>query len=339
MISSIAGFIMGYPFFGYILPNSPFIAGFGIANAFTVLAVPLLALIFLILRITTKNRVSKRIMSGAWVIWLLALFGLFFCGSYVMRDFNAGKEVSKVIPADIDGDTLVVNFTDNPFQDGMLTIGPNKVFEEEMINSNISYSIRKSETNDFEITQRNYARGRNLGEANDLAENINVDPVVDYAGITIPSYFTIRKGEKYRAQHVKYTIRVPEGKFIKIGKNPEEEHWHHVDRDYVYYNNDYKRPWMESGQIWKMTNNGLMLPSYQKSSEDLSYKNFNELNIRGNLNVIIQKSDKYSVGLAGSNRLKREVEIDQVGERLDICLLYTSPSPRDATLSRMPSSA
>ena len=26
-------------------------------------------------------------------------------------------------------------------------------------------------------------------------------------------------------------------------------------------------------------------------------------------------------------------------ERLNICLLYTSPSPRDATLSRMPSSA
>ena len=26
-------------------------------------------------------------------------------------------------------------------------------------------------------------------------------------------------------------------------------------------------------------------------------------------------------------------------ENIDICLLYTSPSPRDATLSRMPSSA
>ena len=28
-----------------------------------------------------------------------------------------------------------------------------------------------------------------------------------------------------------------------------------------------------------------------------------------------------------------------VGETLSACLLYTSPSPRDATLSRMPSSA
>ena len=31
--------------------------------------------------------------------------------------------------------------------------------------------------------------------------------------------------------------------------------------------------------------------------------------------------------------------IDLVGNPLPTCLLYTSPSPRDATLSRMPSSA
>ena len=30
---------------------------------------------------------------------------------------------------------------------------------------------------------------------------------------------------------------------------------------------------------------------------------------------------------------------DAMDELLEICLLYTSPSPRDATLSRMPSSA
>ena len=32
-------------------------------------------------------------------------------------------------------------------------------------------------------------------------------------------------------------------------------------------------------------------------------------------------------------------ETNKQFERIDICLLYTSPSPRDATLSRMPSSA
>ena len=35
-----------------------------------------------------------------------------------------------------------------------------------------------------------------------------------------------------------------------------------------------------------------------------------------------------------------DLEINAVGDtHIDDCLLYTSPSPRDATLSRMPSSA
>ena len=37
-------------------------------------------------------------------------------------------------------------------------------------------------------------------------------------------------------------------------------------------------------------------------------------------------------------RLQKEAAIEELG-RLLPCLLYTSPSPRDATLSRMPSSA
>ena len=34
-----------------------------------------------------------------------------------------------------------------------------------------------------------------------------------------------------------------------------------------------------------------------------------------------------------------EIQFDAKAKRLSVCLLYTSPSPRDATLSRMPSSA
>ena len=49
------------------------------------------------------------------------------------------------------------------------------------------------------------------------------------------------------------------------------------------------------------------------------------------------------VALLGDDRaidvaINVDVSIDEVTERM-LCLLYTSPSPRDATLSRMPSSA
>ena len=40
------------------------------------------------------------------------------------------------------------------------------------------------------------------------------------------------------------------------------------------------------------------------------------------------------------NRQKLDWLFEQpINVQLEICLLYTSPSPRDATLSRMPSSA
>ena len=43
--------------------------------------------------------------------------------------------------------------------------------------------------------------------------------------------------------------------------------------------------------------------------------------------------------LKSSNFELHKLEIPHTPEHLQCCLLYTSPSPRDATLSRMPSSA
>ena len=40
-----------------------------------------------------------------------------------------------------------------------------------------------------------------------------------------------------------------------------------------------------------------------------------------------------------SDDIKRNEFYKKIGEGVKTCLLYTSPSPRDATLSRMPSSA
>ena len=48
---------------------------------------------------------------------------------------------------------------------------------------------------------------------------------------------------------------------------------------------------------------------------------------------------KETVRLTDERLELSEEVIAQLNEKINICLLYTSPSPRDATLSRMPSSA
>ena len=52
-------------------------------------------------------------------------------------------------------------------------------------------------------------------------------------------------------------------------------------------------------------------------------------------------SSIFTTGTARQKQREREAYVKDVMERklYGYCLLYTSPSPRDATLSRMPSSA
>ena len=46
-----------------------------------------------------------------------------------------------------------------------------------------------------------------------------------------------------------------------------------------------------------------------------------------------------NAALMGSTSEDDQEQINNLRRLYDVCLLYTSPSPRDATLSRMPSSA
>ena len=48
---------------------------------------------------------------------------------------------------------------------------------------------------------------------------------------------------------------------------------------------------------------------------------------------------KGHIGIGDAVQGEALVANDNFSARYDLCLLYTSPSPRDATLSRMPSSA
>ena len=54
--------------------------------------------------------------------------------------------------------------------------------------------------------------------------------------------------------------------------------------------------------------------------------------------TVMIETDLRGVDSHGINMLRQYEETFKRGA-LNICLLYTSPSPRDATLSRMPSSA
>ena len=67
------------------------------------------------------------------------------------------------------------------------------------------------------------------------------------------------------------------------------------------------------------------------------------LNIEGNLDeaeILFSKIENYCLGsFIEGNLTKIYLSIESKNEVTNVCLLYTSPSPRDGLLSRMPSSA
>ena len=84
-------------------------------------------------------------------------------------------------------------------------------------------------------------------------------------------------------------------------------------------------------------------PALQPTPEDLSFDLKEALRSIYLIRTRVPE-DGFTAQSLGSERAGHAVLIDERGILLTIgylvvCLLYTSPSPRDATLSRMPSSA
>ena len=84
----------------------------------------------------------------------------------------------------------------------------------------------------------------------------------------------------------------------------------------------------------KNVNGSDKLDSIDIKHDNEEIKNIKTDYVLGFFGLIMQLGPIANWGL---NIDKKTIEVDT--EKFETCLLYTSPSPRDATLSRMPSSA
>ena len=84
----------------------------------------------------------------------------------------------------------------------------------------------------------------------------------------------------------------------------------------------------ETARMFRLMGKGWLIPA-------LSKMGMLALRLRFPLTKRIIRETIYKIFVGGRTLLETEETI----KRLRDCLLYTSPSPRDATLSRMPSSA
>ena len=92
----------------------------------------------------------------------------------------------------------------------------------------------------------------------------------------------------------------------------------------------------DSGMITIDGEDVTALPMYQRARLGVGYLPQEASIFRG---MTVQENIEAVVELVEKDKSKRAEQVDALLGELNICLLYTSPSPRDQRGSRMPSSA
>jgi len=184
--------------------------------------------------------------TSLWAFWGLNVASFFMIGSIVGREFNqrAGQEVVSN-EFKIAADTISVKMAGDPYEDVIFNLGDVSVVDDLLVSQNVHVYLRQSENDQFQLIQKNYSRGKNFEEANQLAMNITDKVEIKESNvIEIPSNILVPKGEKWRNQRVDVILKVPEGKFVDINRNLKHHYTHlSVDRKFDHPH------WVE-GRIW-----------------------------------------------------------------------------------------
>lgn len=318
-VGAVVGIIFGFPFFEFLLPNVPFLTAIGISNVLIFIGVPLLSMIFSVLRAVFKTRISRYWVAGIWAFWLLNTISLFGLGTYMVKQFRMSTDsVKEANFQELDTDTLRITIGENPYRDAWMTIGDDlKIIDRQMISSQIVINLRKTDGKNFEIEQINHARGNNLTEARQLADGIQYVSPLEGNQLIVTPYFILPKETKWRNQKVILNIKVPNGKHIRFGEGVNR-----YIRD-VEIDHDSEHPWIDDGQVWQMSATGLVMPGYvapdhSSDAESRDFEGFSKLSIKGNMKVYIEQSDEFSVNVGGRDSYTEKVEINQSNDFLDV---------------------
>ena len=316
-IVSIVGIFYTLPFFDYLQPDNRLSSVLGALNILFIIGIPIVAIVLFIARLLFGTR-----MQNAWRLGMLGFFFLnvasfSIVATNLIRQFSAGTKITREIDlSGVASDTLSITLNSNPYEEVWQFLGDEfQITDEELVVNNIHLDIEKSSGEEIELIENIYSRGNNMSEANLLAGKVNLDLVVAENGVQIPANLAIPKGDTWRHQHVSYTLKVPEGKSIRLDGSINRI-FHSVDIDDP---NEF-HPWDNRNEVWTMGEDGLACTSCLKDQEDsqLSYKDFSKLKIDGKMKVYIDQGDQYKVRLTGRKHYTEKVDIIQMEETLII---------------------
>ena len=213
-LSIIIGFAVAYPYANYFVEQwqFPFIAVSGLLT----FIIPVLMIVFLVLRLLFSTRINKRTSIGLWVLWFVSLSTFVTFGIKVAEGFGNGNDVNSSISlSDITSDTLHITVNKNTHEAGLINLGTvMQMNEEQLASYDIQLVIESAENDQFTLDKHTSARGKNSSDALEKIENITHQFTQEGNHLYLDPNFMVSNGKKWRAQSINYILKVPEGKTI-----------------------------------------------------------------------------------------------------------------------------
>ncbi len=320
-VFTVGGLFMGLPFSSFLHPGSTMLTTLGVVNILIFLGVPLLMLVLGVMRLFMRTNFKPRWAAGLWLFWALNLVSLMFVGTKTAKEFSNGGEIAQPgsTLSTFIADTLVIEMAKNPYDESFLSFGDGLyISDDKLISEHIRLRVEKSESGKFEISQNNYSRGEGMMESQQLASKIAYKYDVVDNRLVLPSFFEIQKNEKWRAQRVNITIKVPQGKWVRPGNDFD---WSNLD---LQVDEKHAFPWWDSQYAWQMGQDGLFNAEYAKThaenEQNPDFSGFNKINVDGNIILDIRQGGEYSVKFADGSHKTDMVDITQHGDQLNISL-------------------
>jgi len=317
-IISVVGIFFGMPFAERVLPGQGLLSSLAVFNLMFLIGVPMLSIALGAFRLVFGTRMSKRWRIGLSAFWGLNMVSFFALASMVGREFSNDVAVSQNLnPGLMQGDTAHLILSPTHYDnDGTFYDELNEV-EQEIFGAEVSLAIKKSDKGIFELQQKVYARGRDHGDANLLASQLNVPLQIEGNTITFPDRFPVPKDQKWRHQRVKLTLLVPEKSFVQIDRK--------MGRilSSVDLENGRVNPWREPNNAWEMRPEGLSCISCEQeeteeSDQRLSVEDFKKIRLEGEMKVMIDRADRYTLRMSGPRKYTDHLKINQAGDHLTI---------------------
>ncbi|HMQ47070.1 MAG TPA: DUF2807 domain-containing protein [Saprospiraceae bacterium] len=325
-ISTVVGLSLAWPFIEYFSPDQPYLSLLGSINLLFVIGLPLLSLVLTITRLLFGTRMRTGWKAALSAFWFINLVSLSFVGTRLFMGFQQGATVTQNIDlSSIQGDTLDIQMVESPYSDSWVNFGGElQLADQSLIAKQVQLSIVKAEGNVFELVEELSSRGNTLGEAERQAAGIAYEAqVLDNNRLSLPSFFHIYKGDKWRGQRINLTLKVPVGKAIRMGDH------YPLRINHIELADEPINPWEERGKTWVMTNDGLSCQSCERESSEqdmLEFDAFSQLKLEGKMKVSITQGDSYKVKLTGNPAHIRTVDATQDGEVLRISTPLRNPS-------------